>query len=535
MRNLVLQHTLLASLLFCFPVFGQAPAPAFANRFGGSGSDYSRSIRTYANGSSILIGEFLGSVTLAGVTYNSQGESDAFICKINADGEVQWAKILAGPGVDYLTQVALDGQGNVAVVGEFTQSASFGGTAVPHSSGKDALVARISESGNLLWVKTAGNAALADYNEVETDAEGNIYAFGTFTETLTVGAITLEAGGSGTNPDACLVKYNNEGNVVWAKRFGSGASEEALGIYVSPQGICTLTGTFLGSTVFGTTTHTSNGSSDIFLVQLNAQGDPVWSRSYGGTGTDNSFALTGDAQGNLFLSGCFMQTFTIGSTSLTSNGLWDVFTAKILPDGNPGWLVGFGSSQNDRCNDVRLDASGNVYMFGWFQGEMIVGSSTHPFLGGYDVFLIKLQPDGVPIWSTSFGGSTIDVGAGMDLDAAGNLYLAGDFWSTDFSIGGLNLSPVSGNDIFHIRLGSLPTRVEGEIGQISPLFGYSILGQRELGTHQSGRLQLYSVSGQLIAEHLLEAGQPLRLTNESRIVFYRFQHIGGVESGKWSW
>ena len=513
-------------------IFAQIPTPAFANRYGGSGSDYGTALCTYPDGSSVFMGTFASSITLGTTTHASIGGSDAFVCKANAEGQVLWSKTLAGVGDQVLSQVWVDVQGQVYVVGEYNSASSFAGTTILHVAGKEGMVAKLAADGTLIWVKTATNDANADYNELAVDGAGNVYAFGIFSGSLSLGNTDLTAVGSGNN--LVVTKYNPQGDEEWAKRYGNGGSN-ALAIWVSAQGECTLAGDFLGAVTFGTTTHTSNGISDVYLARLDVEGDPVWSHSFGGSSVDNTFGITGDAQGNLFVSGTFMQTMSIGTTSLTSNGDWDVFTAKFLPDGQPEWAVSYGGNTNDRANDIAVDASGNVYIYGWYQNTMTVGTTTLTSLGEYDVFLIKMQPNGVPIWAYSFGGNSFDVGAGIGLDAVGNLYMNGDFYSSNFTVGSINLSPQSGNDVFLVRLGTTPTAIQNEITASEALIRINSVNQGwlQVEVQANGRLQLVNLAGQSLFDGPLRSGTPLSIPSKGNLVLFRFRSDCKEDFGKW--
>src|SRR6056297_3467065 len=95
---------------------------------------------------------------------------------------------------------------------------------------------------------------------------------------------------------------------------------------------------------------------------------------------------------------------TVGSTTLTAVGDRDIFMIKLDPDGNPVWAQSLGGTSRDQGYSIAVDASGSSYTTGYFQGTMTVGSTTLTSAGSDDIFMIKLDPDGHPVWAQSFGG-----------------------------------------------------------------------------------------------------------------------------------
>ena len=519
----------------CSLGFAQVPAALFANRYGGSGSDYNYALRTYPDGRVVFTGVFASSVTLGGQTYNSQGGGDAFICQADSLGNVLWAKVFGGPGEQLLSQVSIDPQGNIGLVGEFTGSSTFAGISIPLTGDKGGLVARLDADGNLLFTSIITNSNNVDFNEVAVDGSGNVYAFGEFEGSLTFGDSTLTSNGT-FNGDLLLVKYSPQGNVLWAKRFGTASSETPLAIWVSSAGECVISGTFLGIFSAGLSTHTSSGLSDIFVVKLGVNGTPLWSTAYGGTQTDNAFGMDGDAAGNIFITGCYMKTMVVGANTLTSNGLWDVFALKLSSSGAVQWCKGFGGTSNDRSNDIRVGPGGSLYMYGWYQNKMGVGTDTLQSNGEYDVFLIKLAENGVQESAFSFGGGSYDVGAAIDLDQHGNIYASGDYWSSNFLIGSTSLAaPVSGNDIFIIRFGALFT--QNKKGQTAHFYTPKLVFRRngyfEVATEVDGDLQLFNTLGQELFRGKTHGRIPVVFQTSENVVLFRFISEAGVQAGRW--
>lgn len=95
------------------------------------------------------------------------------------------------------------------------------------------------------------------------------------------------------------------------------------------------------------------------------------------------------------------------------------------------WVFAGGGEKNDKTRGITVDDAGQVYLTGETIGEGRFGSLTRPTQGETDCFLVKLDAAGQPLWVRSIGGSAVDRGYGVDTDAAGNVYVTGQFQSTD--------------------------------------------------------------------------------------------------------
>jgi hypothetical protein len=145
----------------------------------------------------------------------------------------------------------------------------------------------------------------------------------------------------------------------------------------------------------GSTTLTAVGGDNPFVIKLDSSGSPVWAKSFGG-GDSNGGGIAVDASGNSYTTGFFAGTMTVGSTTLTAVGGRDIFIIKLDSSGSPVWAKSFGGSENDFGRGIAVDASGNSYTTGFFAGTMTVGSTTLTAVGGNDIFVIKLDSSGSP-------------------------------------------------------------------------------------------------------------------------------------------
>src|SRR5690606_18993841 len=121
-----------------------------------------------------------------------------------------------------------------------------------------------------------------------------------------------------------------------------------------------------------------------------------------------------------------------------------------------------GSASEQRLYDVAFDANGNVFVSGWFGGSIDFGGGAHMSAGQADAFIAKLDGNGGHVWSKRYGDAASQFIRGLEVDAAGNVVVAG---YTDGSIdfGGGALTSSDGYDVFVARLDPAGNHLDSKI------------------------------------------------------------------------
>lgn len=156
-----------------------------------------------------------------------------------------------------------------------------------------------------------------------------------------------------------------------------------------------------------------------------------WVRTYGGALLDDAQALAQDAAGNIYVGGMFQDTVTFGRRTLSSDGGADGWLAKLTPTGGVAWVQKLGGTGNLRIHDVAVDPTGDVTVTGWFSGQLEVDGEVRT-ADHDDVFLARFygvgpDPDPPMRWLRTMTGSGRDVGTSLDVNADGEIALAGYF------------------------------------------------------------------------------------------------------------
>ena len=293
----------------------------------------------------------------------------------------------------------------------------------------------------------------------------------------------------------------------WAKSSGSDTHDNGTSITVDPSGNVYTTGSFENTVDFdpgaGTANLTSAGDKDIFVLKLDASGNFIWAKSFGGINDDEGSSITVDSSGNVYTTGWFENTVDFdpgaGTATHTSAGASDIFVLKLDASGNYIWTKSFGGTSFDGGNSITVDASGNVYTTGYFEGTIDFdpgeGTANLVSSGQSTIFIQKLDTYGNFVWAKSSGFSNFAGGSGksIDIDALGNVYTTGSFFNTvDFDPGAgvANFTSAGGSDIFVLKLDTSGNYIWAKtFGGTSFDAGFSITVDASGNVYTSGSFQ----------------------------------------------
>jgi len=223
---------------------------------------------------------------------------------------------------------------------------------------------------------------------------------------------------------------------AWSHGFGDTQEERGRAVATDAWGNVIVTGSFKGTVDFGGGVLTSAGGDDIFVAKFDANGNHLWSDSFGDGHNENAWAVATDASGNVVIAGYFRDTVDFGGGTLTSGGYEDIFVAEFDANGNHIWSSAFGDSASQSCLDVTTDASGNVIITGFSYGTVDFGGGAIVNAGSSDIYVAKFDANGNHVWSNGFGDTSFTEGYGVATDASGNIIVTGDFQNTvDFGGG----------------------------------------------------------------------------------------------------
>ncbi|MEB3217989.1 MAG: DUF4114 domain-containing protein, partial [Nostocales cyanobacterium 94392] len=178
-----------------------------------SGTD----IATDQVGNSYVIGTFLSDVTLGNQTFLSSGDTDVFITKLDIDGNIEWSQNLGGTLSDTSSSISLDSAGNIYVTGSFEDTVSFGDTTLTSNGESDAFIAKLDNNGNIVWAQSFGSTLLDSGTKISVDEQDKIYVTGSFEDTVSFGDTILT---SSSENDGFILKFDTDGNILQAEQLG---------------------------------------------------------------------------------------------------------------------------------------------------------------------------------------------------------------------------------------------------------------------------------------------------------------------------
>lgn len=375
-----------------------------------------------------------------------------FINALNAQSYT-WAKNMGGTSLDNGLSVAVDASGNVYTTGYFQGTADFdpgaGTVNLTAVGGTDIFVTKLDANGNLVWAKQLGGSSSDIGRSIKVDVNGNTYITGQFSGTAdfdpSSGTVNLTS--SGLN-DIFVCKLNANGNLVFAKKMGDTGDDMGYALALGPNGTIYTTGSFSGTADFdpniGISSLMSAGGYDIFISKLDANGNLVWAKAMGSSAQDFGMCIALDVAGNVYTSGYFQGTadFDPGAaiSNLTSVNARDIFVSKLDQFGNFIWAKQIGGSGNQTANAIALDALNNIYITGSFEfsADFDPGTSVYNLNsnGADDIFVCKLNQNGLFGFAKSMGSSGFDHGRGITVNAIGNVLITGEYAGTaDFDPG----------------------------------------------------------------------------------------------------
>jgi hypothetical protein len=252
-----------------------------------------------------------------------------------------------------------------------------------------------------------------------------------------------------------VTKLDAAGNVTWSKSASGTSYNEASAVATDLSGNVFVAGSFSNSSIlFGATTLSNAGATDLFIVKYDASGTELWANGAGGANAEGVTSIAADVFGNVFIAGSFYSsTLSFGSLTLNVGGYSDAFLAKYNSSGTVLWANGAGGTSYDAANSVATDALGNAYLAGSFNSSQIsfntpgfnlINFSTPE----YDIFISKYDPAGNVTWSKKEGGTLSDYAYSIAVNTSGNFFLAGYFNSASLALDTFNLANTGLADLF---------------------------------------------------------------------------------------
>ncbi len=304
--------SLLLSILILFSISSNVFSQNFkwSKTQGSTGDEQTWNLAIDSNNNSIAYGYFNNTLKLGSISKNSKGGRDHFLAKYDCGGSVSWVQTIGSSGNEFSYQLGMciDKSGNIYITNAFTGSCTFSSAnnsnkTVSSNGGNDIYIAKYDKSGNLSWVKTYGNTGEDVGFDITLDDSNNIYATGKFSGKVTFGSTSLTSSG-GT--DVYVLKYDNNGNIIWVKQGSGSADDDGIGVSVDSKHnvyVCGSAGYGNGTVSFNSIQSLSSSYNSGFIAKLDINGDCQWLETIYSSGGDAMDKMTIDNLDNVYLTG----------------------------------------------------------------------------------------------------------------------------------------------------------------------------------------------------------------------------------------
>jgi hypothetical protein len=463
-----------------FRLSAQSFALQWAGSIGGPNYESVSSMILDEDNNVLFTGAFSGTLDFdmgPGTSFmTAVGAADLFVCKLDSTGALIWCRQMGGPNAGVSNPVmAISDDGELGIVGNFYGSLDFDpGASVASATAAgsfDAFVLKLSANGDFIWSQRIGGGQWDEGSAVAFDHDGSVIVGGHIASAIAVdGAPSDFTLGFSGSTDVFLIKYDPNGNFIWAKSMGGYGNDQVSDIEIDENNEVYSTGYYHnGLADFDPGSDTlylpeETGLTNFFLIKMNSNGDLVWANGIPAAADVVSISqcrgksMKINANNELVLTGIYLGTVDLDAgpgVAQFSTIYEDMFVMALDSEGNFLWAKPINGNDEVEGRSLDLGPGGDIYIAGYYRGSVDfdpgVSVATSNTNGNYDIFILHLDGNGNLINVLSLGGSNSDIANVVQLDSNGAIYTAGWIFSTvDFDPGSatFDLSSLGVSDMF---------------------------------------------------------------------------------------
>jgi hypothetical protein len=429
----------------------------YARNIGSTYGATARGIAADPEGNIVITGYFSGTIDFdpSPATQHFAGDFsyDAFFAKYDHNGNLVFAKVLAGLNDDIGIAVAISQTQDIWIAGQFSGTIDIdpdvvGVSNLTSAGSQDVFFARFTNTGLLQFGNKIGGTGAESIKDMVVDENANMYLSGSFNSTVDFDpGEPVKNHVSAGQADIFLAGYNQLGQYIFSGSMGNTGMDEGNGLALDGGGNIFVTGVFSGTVDFnpgdGVANLTASGPNDIFVGKFSLQGVYSFSFRVGGSGFENGQAITWQQGKGIICTGNFagLVDFDPGVGTANKSTVDFSLSNGYLATYNPAGQYRFVSTMGnyllrpillpDEGRAVTTDAMGNVYVTGQFTGTLQFRTSPTTTLlvskGGSDIFFAKFDSTGQPLWAFSMGSTLDDKGLSIKIAHNQHIYVSGNF------------------------------------------------------------------------------------------------------------
>ena len=372
----------------------------WARTVAGSGAEREVDVAVGADGSVVFATEHDAPLVVDGTTVEHRGSIDFVVVTHEPDGAVRWVRSFGGPDMELQPRVAVDGTGDVLLAAMYEGTVSFDSTELTAVDARDIVVARLAASdGRVLWARTYGGGADESAYRIETDDAGDVVLVGWYGNTIDFGGGPLSGGA------AFVAKLAGaDGAHRWSVSSIGEGNDAACGLAIGRDGSVLVSGWFQDELDLGGGRHIAFASTDLWLARLDgATGAHRWSRAFGGSSVDSSCSVGALRDGTGLFGGIFSRSIDLGGEPFTATAQGGFITGRADVDGAHVHSAHLGELVH--VHDIEVDGDDAVLALGTFVDERELFGHTVSSVGGTDAFLARVPSRALESHAAAIGGS----------------------------------------------------------------------------------------------------------------------------------
>jgi len=387
--------------------------------------------------------------------------------------QIIWNKFLGGSGFDNAYSIALNPvEGSVYIGG--TVRSNDGLVKKAHGTEADFWIVKLNYKGEMIWSKALGGSGVDEARDIRLTQDGGCILIGTTNSTdgdvkdnhgkMDIWVVRMSKsgevlwtkclGGTGNDKgnsilpvadggflvigesgskngdmtmsfgglDAWVCKLDAQGELIWQRSYGGSRSDVGMAaLELDDRSVVVL----CASDSWDFDIEKNNGNKDLWLIRIEDLGRKLWSQNYGGEDNEEAHAIIQAADGGFIIAGT---TFSEGGDIKENRGNGDLLLVKTDFEGKLEWTRTYGGTEPEGANQIFRTRDQNYIVVGTTQSKNGMIKHNH---GSYDGWVLKLNPQGNIIWQNTFGGKTQDMLYGGCETAQGDYICVGYSESTD--------------------------------------------------------------------------------------------------------
>lgn len=383
--------------------------------FGGSGDDTAQNMIATADGGFAVLG-YTNSID-GDITDKNLNVNDYWLLKFDEEGNLQWSKTYGGSKDDKGQSIIQTIDGGYAIAG---YSMSSDGDASANQGFHDNWILKLNSLGDIQWETSFGYAGHDHAYDILQTTDGGYFIAGFLDVTGSggegnTGRSSITAHGVG---EFWASRLNASGEIIWQRYFGGTNNDRAHSVVEANDGGFVLAG-FTESDDFDISQ--SNGSYDFWVLKINIDGDQIWERTYGGSGIERANAVVKTSDNGYLVVGGSNSTDGMISRNYGNSDVW---VLKINDAGKMEWERSFGGSDFEDATDITTTADGGFLITG---NSKSIDNHLDTNQGENDIWTFKINASGEIIWQKTFGDESLDLGFGaIENNEGANIFICGE-------------------------------------------------------------------------------------------------------------